>query len=232
MKTLISLENVGVRYKRSGNIFSKSSYYEALKSIDLEIFAGETLGVIGRNGAGKSTLLRLLSGVIRPDKGKLTNHGVSVSLLALHAGFDPNLSGRDNAILSGMLQGYTRKTVEHHLDEIHKFSELGDFFYEPVRTYSSGMQSRLGFSVATIISPDVLLVDEVLGVGDQKFKQKAEKTMVAKMQSQQTVVLVSHSHHQIERLCDRAVLIENGICYSSGDPKDVQEVYANRLQAS
>ena len=109
MKPIISLENVGVRYKRSGNVFRKKSYFEALKSISFDIYPGETLGILGRNGAGKSTLLRLISGIIKPDSGNITNYGVSVSLLALQAGFDPNLSGRDNAILSGMLQGYSRK---------------------------------------------------------------------------------------------------------------------------
>lgn len=232
MEPIISLQDVGVRYKRSGNVFRKRSYFEALKSINLDIYPGETLGIIGRNGAGKSTLLRLISGVLKPDNGKVINRGASVSLLALQAGFDPNLSGRDNAIISGMLQGYPRRTVEEKLNEINEYSELGDFFFEPVRTYSTGMTARLGFSITTIISPDVLLIDEVLGVGDQHFRQKAERTMVAKIQSQQTVILVSHAHHQITRLCDRALLIDNGINYSTGEPKDVVKVYEDRLIAN
>ncbi len=123
-----------------------------------------------------------------------------MSLLALQAGFDLNLSGSDNAIISGMLQGSSRREVQNKLDEIQEYSELGDFFFEPVRTYSTGMRARLGFSITTIISPDILLVDEVLGVGDQHFRQKAERTMIEKIQSQQTIVLVSHSHQQIARL--------------------------------
>jgi len=123
-----------------------------------------------------------------------------------------------------------RREVEKRLDEIHEYSELGDFFLEPVRTYSTGMRARLGFSITTIISPDVLLVDEVLGVGDQHFRQKAERTMVAKIQSQQTVVLVSHSHQQIACLCDRAVLIDEGISYASGDPHEVLSIYEERLE--
>lgn len=230
MKPLISLQNVGVRYKRSGNLFRKKSYYEALKSITLDIYPGETLGILGRNGSGKSSLLHVISGVIRPDRGKIINHGASVSLLALQAGFDPNLSGRDNAILSGMLQGSSRREVQNRLDEIQEYSELGDFFFEPVRTYSTGMRARLGFSITTIISPDVLLIDEALSVGDQHFKQKAERTMVAKIQSQQTIVLVSHSHHQIARLCDRAVLIDEGISLVSGTPDKVLSVYEERLE--
>ena len=230
MKPIISLHDASVRYKRSGNVFRRRSYFEALKSINLDIYPGETLGILGRNGCGKSTLLRLISNVIKPDSGKIINHGASVSLLALQAGFDPNLNGRDNAVLVGMLQGYSRREVETRLDDIQKFSELDDFFYEPVRTYSTGMRARLGFSITTIISPDVLLIDEVLGVGDQHFRQKAERTMVAKMHSDQTVVLVSHSHHQIARLCDRALLIEDGISYSTGKPDEVLKIYEQILE--
>jgi lipopolysaccharide transport system ATP-binding protein len=230
MQPIISLKNVAIRYKRSGNIFKRKNYFEALKDINFDIYHGETLGIIGRNGAGKSTLLRVISGVIRPDQGKLINRGASVSLLALQAGFDPNLSGHDNAILSGMLQGYSRKEVEAHLDEIHQYSELGDHFFEPVRTYSTGMSARLGFSVTTIVSPDVLLVDEVLSVGDQNFRQKAERTMVDKIHSQQTVVIVSHSRHQIARMCDRAVLIENGVSLASGEPREILDLYEEQLK--
>lgn len=230
VKPLISLENIAVNYKRSGNVFKRKSYYEALKSVSMEIFPGETIGVLGRNGAGKSTLLRLISGVIRPNAGSIINNGASVSLLSLHAGFDRNLNGRDNAIIGGMLQGYSRKTIESYINEIHEYSELGDFFYEPVRTYSTGMLARLGFSITTIISPDVLLVDEVLGVGDQHFRQKAEKTMVAKMQSNQTVVLVSHSHRQITRLCDRAVLIDDGVSLATGNPREILRIYEEKLE--
>lgn len=230
MKPVITLQDVAVRYKRSGNVFRKKSYLDALKSVTMDIYPGETLGILGRNGSGKSTLLRIISGVIQPDHGRITNHGASVSLLALQAGFDPNLNGSDNAILSGILQGYSRREVEERLNEIHEYSELEDFFFEPVRTYSTGMRARLGFSITTIISPDVLLIDEVLGVGDQHFRQKAERTMVAKIQSQQTVVLVSHSHHQITRLCDRAVLIDEGISYASGDPYKILGIYEERLE--
>jgi lipopolysaccharide transport system ATP-binding protein len=230
MKPIISLQNVAVSYKRSGNVFRKKSYYEALKSITLDIYPGETLGILGRNGSGKSTLLRIISGLIQPDQGKVINRGVSVSLLALQAGFDSNLNGSDNAILSGMLQGHSRQKVQARLDEIQEYSELGDFFFEPVRTYSTGMRTRLGFSITTIISPDVLLVDEVLSVGDQHFKEKAERTMVAKLQSQQTVVLVSHSHHQIARLCDRVVLIDEGMSFATGEPREVLNLYEERLK--
>ena len=232
MKPIISLQNVGVRYKRSGNVFRRKSYFEALKSITLDIYPGETLGILGRNGSGKSTLLRIISGLIRPDQGKVINNSVSVSLLALQTGFDSNLNGRDNAILSGMLQGHSRKEVQTRLDEIQEYSELGDFFFEPVRTYSTGMRTRLGFSITTIISPDVLLVDEVLSVGDKHFKEKAERTMIAKIQSQQTVVLVSHSHHQIARLCDRAILINEGVSFTAGEPREILKLYEEQLKSA
>ncbi len=232
MQPVISLQDVAVRYKRSGSIFQRSSYFDALKSIFLDIYPGETLGILGRNGAGKSTLLRVISGVIRPDHGKVINRGASVSLLALQAGFDQNLNGRDNAIFTGMLQGFSRREVEARLDEIHEYSELGDFFYEPVRTYSTGMRARLGFSISTIISPDVLLVDEVLGVGDKHFREKAERSMAAKIHSQQTVVLVSHSHQQIARLCDRAVLVDQGISFAVGTPHQILAVYEERLEST
>lgn len=232
MEPIISLQDVAVRYKRSGNVFRRKSYFDVLKSINLDIYPGETLGILGRNGAGKSTLLRIISGVIRPDKGKCINRGASVSLLVLQAGFDPNLSGRDNAIFGGMLQGYSRREVEVQLDQILEYSELGDFFNEPVRTYSTGMRARLGFSIATICNPDVLLVDEVLSVGDKHFREKAERTMIAKIQSQQTVVLVSHSHQQIARLCDRAVLIDEGVSFASGEPREMLSLYEERLKKS
>lgn len=229
MEPIISLQDVAVRYRRSGSVFRRKSYFDVLKSINLDIYPGETLGILGRNGAGKSTLLRIISGVIRPDKGQFINRGVSVSLLVLQAGFDPNLSGRDNAILGGMLQGYSRREVESQLDEILEYSELRDFFYEPVRIYSTGMRARLGFSISTICNPDVLLVDEVLSVGDKHFREKAERTMIAKIQSQQTVVLVSHSHQQIARLCDRAVLIDEGVSFATGEPHEMLSLYEKRI---
>lgn len=228
MDPLISLNEVSVSYKRSGSIFKRSRYFDALDSICLKIYPGETLGVLGRNGVGKSTLLKIISGIIKPNTGVVKNYGASVSLLALQAGFDPNLSGYDNAVFAGMLQGYSRKDVMKHLDSIKEYSDLGKFFYEPVRTYSTGMRARLGFSISTIISPDVLLIDEVLSVGDQYFREKAERTMVAKIQSEQTVVIVSHSEVLIKRLCDRVVFIENGKIVSEGDPIRVIGEYFKR----
>lgn len=227
LKPLISLDKVGVGYKRSGSIFKRSRYFCVLDSISIKIYSGETLGILGRNGVGKSTLLKVISGIIKPDTGLVENHGATVSLLSLQTGFDPNLNGYDNAIFSGMLQGYSRKEIENRIENIKEYSELSNFFYEPVRTYSTGMRARLGFSISTMISPDVLLIDEVLSVGDHDFKKKAELTMVSKIQSEQTVVLVSHSEVLIKRLCDRAVIIENGKIAMEGDPFKVIDTYKN-----
>ena len=224
-RPLIELKNVAVRYKQRGSLFGKASFHEALKSINLTVNAGETIGVIGKNGAGKSTLLKILSGVIQPDKGAVNFYNASVSLLALQSGFDGNISGRNNALLTGLMQGFSKDDILQRMDSIKEYSELGDFFERPVRTYSTGMSARLGFSIATKISPDVLLVDEVLGVGDQKFRKKAELTMIEKISSQQTVVLVSHSEIQMKNLCDRAMLIHDGRSVISGSVEEVFAVY-------
>lgn len=206
-EVIISLNNVGVRYKRRGGLLRKPEYYQALEDVNFDIHRGETLGIVGRNGAGKSTLLKVIAGIIQPDTGEVINHGVTASLLTLQAGFDPELPGTDNAILSGMLIGYTRQQVEARMDEIAAFSELGDFMHEPVKTYSSGMRSRLGFSVALYMTPDVLLLDEVLSVGDDNFRKKAESEMMKKIHSDQTVLLVSHSQSQVERTCQRCIAL-------------------------
>lgn len=212
---IIELKNVGVTYKERKSFF-KSESYEALKDISFDVYKGETLGIIGRNGAGKSTLLRLLAGIIKPDKGEVIHHCKSVSLMALAAGFDPNLSGRQNATISGMLIGHTKQEMLDKIENIKKFSELGEFFDKPVKTYSSGMRARLAFATAINTHPDVLLIDEVLAVGDANFKQKAEGAISDKVNSDITVVIVSHSEQQIKRLADRAVWVEEGVVHSEG----------------
>jgi len=225
MQPLIELKDVGLQYKIKGNIFTKNKYYDALKNINLKIYPGETIGIIGKNGSGKSSLLKILSGVIQPTSGEIINYGVSTSLLTIGAGFDNNLNGRDNAVLSGMLQGLRSHEIKLKLNEIHNYSELGDFFFEPVRTYSTGMRSRLGFSISNTINPDILLIDEVLGVGDQKFRQKAEISIIEKTRSQQTIILVSHASQQISKLCGRAVLIGNNTITDIGPPNEILNVY-------
>lgn len=221
---LISLKNVAVRYRKRRSFF-RHDYYEALRDVSFDLIQGETLGIIGRNGAGKSTLLKILGGIIRPDGGTVVHNTKKVSLLSLQLGFDPELSGRDNAIFGGMLLGHSRKDVEENINNVLAFSELDGFFYEPVKTYSTGMRARLGFSVAHFMTPDVLLVDEILGVGDVKFRQKAEKSMIEKLRSDQTVVLVSHVAQQIKNVCSRALWIEDGRVRKSGKPDEVIHHY-------
>ncbi|WP_274127922.1 ABC transporter ATP-binding protein [Photobacterium pectinilyticum] len=220
MNKIVELKNVGVSYNERKSLF-KSTKYHALKDITFDIFKGETLGIIGRNGAGKSTLLRLLAGIIEPDKGVVKYHTNSVSLMALQAGFDSNLSGRQNAVISGMLLGYRKSDVVSQLEDIKNFSELGEFFEKPIKTYSSGMKAKLGFSIAMFTSPDILLIDEVLGVGDVRFRQKAEMAIAEKVASDITVVIVSHSEHQVSSLAERIVWIENGVVRKVGTAKEV-----------
>jgi lipopolysaccharide transport system ATP-binding protein len=206
---IIKLENVGVRYRKRKSWF-RHDYHDALKEISFELYSGETLGIIGHNGAGKSTLLKVLSGIYAPDVGSIINNSMKTSLLTLNVGFDQNLNGKDNAIISGMLLGYSKQQVYSQIDNIENYCELGDFFYEPIKTYSSGMRARLGFATAAFLRPEILLIDEVLGVGDASFRKKATLTMKNMIKSDQSIVLVSHSENTIKRLCDRVIALENG----------------------
>ncbi|HEB78489.1 MAG TPA: ABC transporter ATP-binding protein [Methylothermaceae bacterium] len=192
----------------------------------MELKAGESLGVIGRNGAGKSTLLQLLAGILAPDQGRLINHGVRVSLLALQLGFLPHLSGRDNVFLSGMLLGLRRREIARRFDWIVEFSELGGRIDDPVHTYSAGMSARLGFSIAFQASPDVLLIDEVLGVGDAPFRHKSATALRERILARDhSVVLVSHDAQTIRQLCDRAVWLVKGETRAIGPVDEVLERY-------
>ncbi len=224
----LSMNNVGAFYWRQAGYLRKERFW-ALKDVSFELHHGESLGVIGRNGAGKSTLLQILAGILRPDRGKLINHGVQVALLSLQIGFVPYLTGRQNALLSGILIGLHRKKMIEKMAEIKNFSELGDFFDQPISTYSSGMKTRLGFSVAFQLDPDVLLIDEVLGVGDSDFQRKSSAVMHEKIRSDKTIVLVSHSVETIRRLCDRAVWIEDGVSRAYGDTANVLNTYEKQL---
>jgi lipopolysaccharide transport system ATP-binding protein len=223
---LLSLNDVSVRYRLRHSLF-RNTYYMALKDISFDLYRGETLGVVGRNGAGKSTLLRILAGIYKPDKGSFVNHGVSASLLTFQIGFDPELNGRNNALLAGMLLGHNKREVKMLMDDIIEFSEIGEFIDQPVKTYSTGMMARLGFSVAITMKPDVLLIDEALGVGDASFRKKAEKVLKEKIQGEQTVVFVSHSAEQIHELCDRVLWVEHGEVKRLSNTQDVMSEYEN-----
>lgn len=195
------------------------------QGLSFEVNEGDTLGIIGKNGAGKSTLLRLIAGILDPDSGKIDRHNHSVSLLSLNLGLDPQLSGRDNAILSAVLLGLSRQEAENKLPSIMAFSELGKAIDDPVKTYSSGMKTRLGFSVALHLKPDILLIDEVLEVGDARFRQKSSQALADKINSNQTVILVSHQLAQIERLCTKVLWIENGMLRELGPVKGILGEY-------
>ncbi len=225
---ILSLHQVGVFYRRHRGIFGEPFW--ALKEVSFKLHAGETLGIIGRNGAGKSTLLRLLAGIIKPDRGEVQRSGgYRTSLLSLNLGFIPYLNGRENAMLGGMLLGLRRHEIAARLEQIKAFSELEDFFERPINTYSSGMLARLGFSVAFQADPDILLIDEVLGVGDAQFNQKSTLAMQEKIKAGKTVVFVSHNGQIIHEICDRVVWIENGVTQAEGSPHEVLSAYHKTL---
>lgn len=226
---VITLNNVGYFYAKRKGFFGHQRFW-ALKDVSFTLIKGESLGVIGRNGVGKSTLLRMLAGITSPDRGTLVNHGYQAALLSLSAGFVPYLSGRENAILNGLILGMPREVIESKLEEIKEFSGLEDFFEQPIDTYSSGMKARLGFSTAFQMDPDVLLIDEALGVGDEEFKKKSTAVMKQQIKSDKTVVLVSHSAPTIMELCDRAVWIEDGVSRAEGPVKEVLEAYNGYLK--
>ena len=206
---VMTLNSVGFYYLKERILF-KHKLYWALKDITFDVFKGETLGVTGKNGAGKTTLLKILAGVYIPDIGKITNYGYSCSLLSLQSGLLPNLSGRDNTYLGGMVLGMKKEFIDKHVEAIKEFSGLNGFFEEPVISYSAGMKARLGFSIAFYLDPDILLIDELLGVGDNEFRQKSTQKMQEKIRSDKTIILVSHDERTINQLCDRVIYIENG----------------------
>jgi lipopolysaccharide transport system ATP-binding protein len=226
---LIELQNVGVCYNIRGSLLKskKRNEFWALKDVSFKIYRGEVLGILGKNGAGKSTLLSILSDIISPDKGSIIRNVSKVSLLSLQTGFIPYLTGRKNILLTGMFLGIPLSVLEEKMEEIISFSEIGDFIDQPISTYSSGMKTRLGFSTAIHLRSDVILIDEVLGVGDEAFKRKSSLYMKEKIKhSETTAVLVSHSQKLIEEVCDRVVLLRNGQVEAEGtDIKQVFSVY-------
>lgn len=222
---LVSLDRVGVSYVRTLGFVRRTAFW-ALRNVSFDIYSGETLGIIGRNGAGKSTLLQLLAGIIRPDTGTVSSRdGIRAALLSLQVGFLPYLTGRENALLSGMLLGLRKGEMRSRLSAVEEFSELGEFFDQPLRAYSSGMLARLGFSVALQLEPDILLVDEVLGVGDAEFQRKSSAAMSAKIHGGMAVVLVSHSAPTVRQLCTRAILMEGGKLRAEGKTEEILKLY-------
>ncbi len=229
----VKMENVALRFPRTSGLFSylKSMFkktndsFTALEMINLTIKSGEVVGVIGKNGSGKSTLLRVIAGIYPTDEGICQVRG-NISLLSgLGTGFSRHLTGRENAILYGSILGHSVNTMEELMGEIIDFSELDSFIDQPLRTYSAGMKARLGLAVASAIQPEILLVDEVLGVGDPNFREKSMDRILGMVEDAGTVVIVSHSFATMKKICSRMVLIHKGQIISEGDPESVIAAY-------
>lgn len=215
-----SLKKGGLKSRGSGKIF------KAVKGVTFEVPKGQILGICGKNGSGKSTLLRAISGIFSADKGSINLHGNSISLLSIGVGFQKQLTGYENIFLSGMLLGYSKKQIEEKVDDIIKFSELGDFIYRPVRSYSSGMYSKLAFSITAILETDIMLIDEVLSVGDIHFKEKSYNKMKELISDdKRTVVIVSHNSKTIIELCDKVIWLHDGLIKDEGDPETIMNEY-------
>ncbi len=207
---------------------NKSEKFTALKDINLTISKGETVGLVGVNGSGKSTLLKLMTKIIYPTKGHIITHGKLTSLLELGAGFHNDFTGRENIYFNASIFGLTKKEIDKRLDEIIEFSELKDFIDNPVRTYSSGMYMRLAFSIAINVDAEILLIDEILAVGDQHFQEKCFKKLHELKESDKTIVIVSHDLDKIKSLCTRAIWINEGVVAMDGAPDDVITEYLKK----
>lgn len=201
----------------------------ALRDISFEVRKGDRLGIMGLNGAGKSTLLKIVSGVLKATEGSVTTNGKIAPLLELGAGFDKQYTGSENIFLYGAMLGFSKEFLQEKYDEIVEFSELGSFIDVPVKNYSSGMKARLGFSVATIVEPEILILDEVLSVGDAKFRKKCEKRIQSMFDKGVTVLFVSHSTSQVLRMCNKGILLEQGRLIAQGEAADVVSFYEAKM---
>ena len=236
---MIKADNISVCYKMPHDriqsikeyvvaLMKKKLKYEqfrALNGVSFEISKGEVIGIVGSNGAGKSTLLKVISGILRPTEGSVSLEGNVVPMLELGSGFDFDLSGRENIFLNGAILGYSESFLKEKYDDIVEFSELGEFINIPVRNYSSGMIMRLAFSIASQVVPDILIVDEILAVGDAAFQEKSYARMVELMGHGTTVLLVSHNIEQIRRLCDRVIWLDHGQVKAIGETQEICDAY-------
>lgn len=241
---MIKVENVGMRFNLSKEKLDslkeffikfmkrKIEYNEfwALKDISFNVQKGDRVGILGLNGAGKSTLMKVIAGVFKPTEGTVTKQGIIAPLIELGAGFDMQYTGRENIYLYGAILGHSRKFMEEKYDEIVSFSELEEFIDVPLKNYSSGMRARLGFAIATVVNPDILILDEVLSVGDAKFKKKSEKKIMDMMDSGVTVLFVSHNIDQVKRICNKAIILEKGTMKMFGDIDKVVPVYEEMVK--
>ncbi len=242
-KNMVSVENLGVKFHLSEQkvdnlkeyiirILKRQMRYKefwALREVSFEIKKGERVAILGLNGAGKSTLLKVIAGVLKATEGTVSRSGVLVPLLELGAGFDPQYTGAENIFLYGAMLGYSKAFLKEKYDEIVAFSELGDFIHVPVKNYSSGMRARLGFSIATLVEPDVLILDEVLSVGDVKFRKKSEKRIKEMFAKGITVLFVSHNLPQVRSLCTRAIWLENGHVVEDGPVDEVVDHFEKKV---
>jgi ABC-2 type transport system ATP-binding protein len=240
---MIQAENISMRYLMSYDrvksikeylvqlVKGKIKYEEfwALREVSFNIRQGEVVGLIGHNGAGKSTLLKVISGILKPTCGMVKVNGNVVPMLELGSGFDYDLTGRENIFLNGAILGYSEKYLKEKYDEIVAFSELGKFIDIPIRNYSSGMMMRLAFSIATVVDPEILIVDEILSVGDAAFQEKSKRRMLELMGGGTTVLFVSHSLEQIREMCSRVIWLDHGTVKMDGDPQAVCDAYESGM---
>ena len=240
----VKVENVSIKFNLSQEkvdnlkeyvfrrLRGKIDYDEfwALKNIDFTLEKGDRVGILGLNGAGKSTLLKCIAGVYRPTEGKVTRHGVIAPLLELGAGFDMQYTARENIYLYGAVLGYSRKFIDSKFDEIVAFSELQKFIDVPLKNYSSGMKSRLGFAICTAVNPDILILDEVLSVGDAKFRKKSEKKVIDMFDTGVSVLFVSHSIDQVLAICNKAIILDHGKMVGYGEANEMAEVYKRMIE--
>jgi len=222
------IDNLGDYFTKLLNKELRYKSFWALRDICFQVKKGDRLAILGLNGAGKSTLLKIIAGVMKATEGRVRINGKIVPLLELGAGFDKNYSGAENIYLYGTMLGYPKSFIKEKFNEIVKFSELGDFIDAPVKNYSSGMRSRLGFSIATVVEPEILILDEVLSVGDARFKKKSEKRINEMFDKNITVLFVSHSLPQVRTLCNRAILLEQGHIVAMGDIDTVADLYEEK----
>lgn len=239
--SVIKVENVSMCFRLSADRISSIKEYTvrlltrrlkykkfwALRNVSFSVEKGEVIGIIGHNGAGKSTLLKVISGILKPTEGSVKVTGNIVPMLELGSGFDYDMTGRENIFLNGAILGYSKKFLQSKCQDIIDFSELGEFIDEPIRNYSSGMMMRLAFSIATVVEPEILIVDEILAVGDSDFQEKSKARMMELMSGGTTVLLVSHAISQIQELCDRVLWIEHGEVKKIGLTKAICEEYDN-----
>ena len=243
-KVVVDVNNVTIRFNLANQkvdnlkeyvikLIKKELMFQeffAVKDVSFQVRQGEAWGLIGTNGSGKSTMLKAISGILKPYQGSITVSGSVAPLIELGAGFDPDLTARENIFLNGCVLGHSEKFMKEHFDEIVDFADIHKFLDSPLKNYSSGMRARLGFSIATMVKPDILIVDEVLAVGDYKFRQKCERRMKELLAGGTTLLYVSHSIDEVQRLCDHAIWLDKGVARMQGDMQTVCDAYMAEMK--